>query len=499
MFAYYSHGYGSSFGDSDPYSDDYISSDAMYMNIGSSEEEEEEGEESFDEAETEALNKEFDDGFDLKTYTSSYRVSSGSGTNGLSRLRGILSNAIDVKNWAIYGNPFTTKEAWKRVGTKLAANTNLLRLSIHLDGENPLSAEYLEELTSGLAGNTSIIELRFEGIDDNMAPLSDDWMQTLSNFLASNKSLRMFHFANLGIGNDQFSILSAGLSQSAIDELYVTGGKLGDETGMDIDRRLLSALNESLGRLSLLNLKFLSLSANKLGNDAVPAICTFLSQCETLKGIDISKNTMTNESCPLLASAIRGKSLDSINLRWAKISSFGFAHFLPLIFDGTSINSTVESSHTLEIVSDFNHSSPMNTALNINCDRTLSIAKKIRKKVSYLHFRGQFSLLEVLDLNVILMPRVLEFVVTECGLSSVYRLVRCGNVSELFGFPSADRLRVRELEEENDNITKENEAIKQECGKLKEEIEILTRELHRTRKSCQPVAKRPRTESNDVD
>ena len=380
---------------------------------------------------------------------------------------------------------------------KLAANTNLQRLSIHLDA-NSLSTEFLGELTRGLAGNRSITDLRFERSESNyrgIVLLSDDWVQILSNFLASNTFLRMFQLVNLGISNEQFIILSAGLSQSAIDELHVTGGKIGAGT----DRtRVAGYLTESLGRLSSLNLKHLSLSANELGDDAVPAICTFLSQCDTLKKIDISRNyTMTNDCCQLLASAIRGKSFELINIRWMQMTSIGFEHFLPLIFDGTNINSTVESNHTLEIVSSYIDSSPMNMALKINRDTTLSTAEKIRMKVSHLHFRGQFSLLEVLNLNVMLMPHVLEFVATECGLSSMYRLVRCGKVAELFGFPSADRLRARELEKENDRITKENETIKQEHGKLKEEIETLKRELHRTGHSCQPIAKRPHTESNN--
>ena len=500
MFAY--HGYSSEEYDSDMFDghDMYYGTseddDDDEEELDSEDDELEDEEESFNEAEIEALNKEFGGGFDHELYTRLYRVSSGSGTNGLGTLRGFLTNAYYVKNWAIYGNPFTTKEAWQRVGTKLAANTNLLQFSIYLEDESPFSTECLEELTSGLASNTSMIDLRFERRGRiSMPDVDDNWIRTLSNFLASNKSLRMFHFVNLGISNEQFSTLSAGLSQSAIDELYVRGCNI----GADMSRRRAAELTESLQRLSLLNLKFLSLSENKLGNDTVPAICTFLSQNDSLKGIDISMNTMTDDCCPLLASAIRGKALDSINLRWLRLSTTGLLHFLPLIFDGTDINSTVESSHTLDIISNNTHFSPMKMALNINRDRTFSTAKKIRKKVSHLHFRGQFSLLEVLDLNVILMPRVIEFVATECGLSSVYRLVRCGNVAELFGFPSADRLKVRELEEENDKIAKENGEIKQEYDKLKEEIETLKRELHRTKESCHPLAKRTRTESNNED
>ena len=183
MFAY--HGYSSEEYDSDMFDghDMYYgtSEDDDEEELDSEDDELEEEEESFDEAEIEALNKEFGGGFDHELYTRSYRVWSGSGTNGLDKLHGVLINANDVKNWTIYGNPFTTKEAWQRVGTKLAANTNLLQFSIYLEGANPFLSECLEELTSGLVRNTSIIDLRFERRERfSLNPYADDnWIRTL--------------------------------------------------------------------------------------------------------------------------------------------------------------------------------------------------------------------------------------------------------------------------------------------------------------------------------
>ena len=120
---------------------------------------------------------------------------------------------------------------------------------------------------------------------------------------------------------------------------------------------------------------------------------------------------------------------------------------------------------------------------------TYSERKKIKSKIIYM-LRFPRTLLDVVNMDVTLLPRVLKVIADESGSfyrstvsSRLFYVIR-QMVPKLFGFPSAERLRfearIHQVEVENRGVRRENERlskVEMENEALRKQINQLKRDL----------------------
>mmetsp|Transcript_8662 Transcript_8662/g.15732 ORF Transcript_8662/g.15732 Transcript_8662/m.15732 type:complete len:258 (+) Transcript_8662:84-857(+) len=179
-------------------------------------------------------------------------------------------------------------------------------------------------------------------------------------------------------------------------------------------------------------------------------------------------------------------------------------HLERLVCDTTSFEALCQSNHQLRVFSMrntreiFNRSPALGEAIGIN-ERSkvgTSVAQRLRAKLRAFFFRGEFDIQPFIDMDVILMPYVLELVTrTEArvqdekkkkvrdqdkklyplcrgNLSGIYHLVRSCHLPELFSFTSLVtkmremEARIAALERETTSLTLENNELRAGNGSL---------------------------------
>ena len=118
--------------------------------------------------------------------------------------------------------------------------------------------------------------------------------------------------------------------------------------------------------------------------------------------------------------------------------------------DDESIQSTYTSNHVVHDLGDVDSIRARPAALTISSyiplvlqailainDSPVSATAKGRRKVAMVHFNGDYSIEELLQLDIKLMPRVLEFCGQECSLQGLNNLFR--NMPSLLDYYSPVR------------------------------------------------------------
>ena len=172
---------------------------------------------------------------------------------------------------------------------------------------------------------------------------------------------------------------------------------------------------------------------------------------------------------------------------------------LNLLCDATSINHTYHSNHTLQELGDLTwiHKNTcqwplswvvegLHEYLDINKMKGRSSTPQqshknaARYKIWNRHFfeqPGVFDLRPLLDMDVQVIPHVLAWFANDFDgrellcRTAIYRFIRNWDVPVLFGFPSAESLRIgkrlEELEKLVESLRIENEELKEEMRVVK--------------------------------
>jgi len=277
-----------------------------------------------------------------------------------------------------------------------------------------------------------------------------------------------------------------------IGSLNICGPRIHDD---DIER-LLSAENSQC----LLELEF---DPSRLSQRGYESLAMFLGrESTTIQRLDFG-SSLPDVGCAQLllrlipsSSTLRHIEIGALYQRGDDDSCNRAVQILTdLICDRSSLVALVGSNHQLKHIgrdrARMMRSSTLREALEINERRGCSVNIKCRSKLRAFYFQGEFDIQPFVNMDVVLMPNVLELVTmseerivekkegrAETGtyvtarnghLGGIYRLVRNCHVPELFDFPS-ERLQMERLRAKN-------EELETTIGSLKQNIEWLNEKL----------------------
>ena len=133
--------------------------------------------------------------------------------------------------------------------------------------------------------------------------------------------------------------------------------------------------------------------------------------------------------------------------------------------------------------------------MEINERQNCSVIERCRSKLRAFYFQGEFDIQPFIDMDIELMPNILELVTMseEClvqekkgrlrkgayvsarngHLGSIYRIVRNCHIPELISFPSLED-QVQQLKDENAGLKEKMKKLEQDILSLKLQNKRLT-------------------------
>ena len=317
--------------------------------------------------------------------------------------------------------------------------------------------------------------------DGDFISLFDQWQTSLiianekdyksiPSFLQKLHSLKI---TNLSIDGRKLADLASTLAGSKVDRLNLSGNMIGTHRL----RYLPSAFDR------LMQLRELKLYSNLIGEAACEALCASLPGWSNLEGLYLGRNRLNNRCCAMLANALRGNTtITTLDLRQnPAIDGEGASQFIKVLRNGETVESIMNSNHQLVIGICAHPRAPelYQNLIYINAD-DISANQKIRRKVATVVFRGELSANHLARMPVALMPYLIHFMGDSgngieinrgCPFAAVYHLIRNCDCSELFSFPSAERLRIESLEREvkelRENVKAKDDAVRALEAKVK--------------------------------
>ena len=232
--------------------------------------------------------------------------------------------------------------------------------------------------------------------------------------------------------------------------------------------------------LNQLQLIDLSLNGDNVGRNGCAALATILAQKESsLRGLHLKNNDIDDDCIFNFIDALQNNTtLSTLNLDGNNgITSIGWQSLLNLICNETSISTTYQSNHTL---CQLYTKTPEQVAGRTWQGRTwqrlrgmLAVngaGKRLAplSKIHYIHFKDNFGVQPLLNMNVKIMPRFIYWIANsdpkdKQRLGKLHHLLCNWNVKELFGFRSAEsiwlRSRIAELEASVEKLKAENAAF----------------------------------------
>eukprot|EP00581_Thalassiosira_minuscula_P019214 CAMPEP_0183733720 /NCGR_PEP_ID=MMETSP0737-20130205/41837_1 /TAXON_ID=385413 /ORGANISM="Thalassiosira miniscula, Strain CCMP1093" /LENGTH=442 /DNA_ID=CAMNT_0025967031 /DNA_START=44 /DNA_END=1372 /DNA_ORIENTATION=+ len=369
--------------------------------------------------------------------------------------------------------------AWKRIGAFIGKNDHFKKVVLETCSLTP---EKLESLFDGLGENLSLEELCF-GDHEEIGAV--DIIPLLTPYLQRNTNLVDLRLCNVGFSAQHLQDLASAMNGTQITKLDLSKNDMG---AVDQTWNLIPIAVHS----SQPGLKWLKLSECRLGRRGCTSVAQVLQEKDCkLELLYLDGNEIDDECCSILTSSLqRNEVLETLNLEDNdQITVAGYKHFLNLFADKSSIQSTYNSNHTLGSLGEegfFNQAmigdDKVETLLrrvqeiNYECNYegrneiemilqavtrdheadTLvqHIRGKIyefnrhnagRDKIELIHFDGQFDMMNIVDLDAKLMPRLLAWIGDDSQrLHCMYRIVRNWGVSTFLGSPSADSHEVLE-------------------------------------------------------
>ena len=278
-----------------------------------------------------------------------------------------------------------------------------------------------------------------------------------------------------------------------ISQLDLSNNILIDRIGWD---RLLEGL------IKLEHVTEIDLSNSNIGRDGCVALVSLLERdSSSLASLSLRQNQIDDECITLLCGGLQNnESLISLDIEHnPRITKAGWECLSALVCNTTDINSTYYSNHTLQSMGislgdmvDNREDLPLDLLavlndVNINLDINENKTDAARCKLWNTHFEvGVFDLHQFLDMDIRIIPRVIAWLSIDdpdeefACMTAIYHFIRNWDVPVLFGFPSAESLRIgkrmEELEKLVESLKKENRHVHElrvENEALRKEIQVL--------------------------
>ena len=294
-------------------------------------------------------------------------------------------------------------------------------------------------------------------------------------------------------------------SHTAANNSILHTNPLMDLSKITLNKNLLVSSNMYWDGLSnglklLVNLKELHLNDNGIGRDGCRHLSELLKRENSpLKHLSLRQNGIDDECVSILVKALESNTaLETLDLyNNGGVTNVGWDYVSNLICDKSSINSTHLSNHMLKSlgVADFavqgsppSPSEPASVTAMLQINKTATSTKRAAKeKVWQVYFQTNndpFDLQPLLDVDVKIMPHVLAYFAKHQAsqdafpsegirMRKLYHVLHDWNVEALFGYPSAESLRIGSREKVLERKNTDLEAL---VKKLQAENDMLMRE-----------------------
>ena len=238
-----------------------------------------------------------------------------------------IVTTLNASSGVLERHSIMTDENWEELGRAISNNTYLGCLFL-FDGS--LNDQKMISLFRGLTRSSSInyIHLQENG-------LSAAGVRSMVPFLENANNLKYLDLANNDIQSDGFNELFRVLRNSPIERLRCVGCRI---KSIEID-------TEHIPK----HLKWLHLQDNFINADGCHELAKLLQGGDsTLKDLYLSDNTIDDEGVAILVAALQNNtSLTALSLRGNDAISKQGKVSLRLVCNISSIESTLQSNHTL--------------------------------------------------------------------------------------------------------------------------------------------------------
>mmetsp|Transcript_20019 Transcript_20019/g.40140 ORF Transcript_20019/g.40140 Transcript_20019/m.40140 type:complete len:393 (+) Transcript_20019:35-1213(+) len=343
-------------------------------------------------------------------------VSSGEEESGLDMMkrndpRKTRISYVDIQH-------VTEEESWEELGRDISNNTHLEIVELCAGA---LDEHKVSLLFRGLTRSSSIIEL---DLNDN--GFSVPGVRSMVPFLENANNFTYLCVNDNNIQSEGFNIMFRALRDSPIDMLHCDRCGIGS---IEID-------TEHIPK----NLTYLSLIGNIINANGCHELAKLLQGGDsTLKDLYLRGNTIDDEGVAILVAALqRNTSLETLNLRGNDaISKQGKVSLLRLVCNISSIESTLQSNHTLRDLwfkSDEEIQRHINIAVRINNRNDYNQEAAGREKViqTQLHSGTRAALCRLQgidhvvygDISPLHLPEVLSSIGRSHGQGELYNALK---------------------------------------------------------------------------
>ncbi|EJK72012.1 hypothetical protein THAOC_06497, partial [Thalassiosira oceanica] len=377
------------------------------------------------------------------------------------------------------GDSSMTSHRNNRVWTTYNSYNTVLRIEqnsplitqLNVYDDTPFTVEDWIRLGRAVGGNTNIVELRLrfftDGADDD--PIrSTEVQNAFCAGLARNRSIQKFQSNNIHYTSEQIGIMrpffshNASLTRIKFDGSELEPGAIGVLTEA-IKKRGGKCQDHSFIRIQI-GCWVTKTSRRNSGprKDVLPFDKLDIEWVH--QKLDLYQNRIRDDGCMVIAESLRtNKRLRWLSVGMNNITSDGFASFIPAVYDTSSIDSTLNSNHTLEQVTTYRERFAPRELLDIlRMNKTTDKRSTAKLKVLRCHFfDGNFDMTAIASLDMKLLPCLLgwfarlkesknaDFKVLQSCRSTVYRMIQRN--PELCRCPHYENMRpVVQIEKETD-------------------------------------------------
>jgi len=375
----------------------------------------------------------------------------------------IEQNSPLITQLNVYDDTPFTVEDWIRLGRAVGGNTNIveLRLRFFTDGadDDPIrSTEVQNAFCAGLARNRSI-----QKFQSNNIHYTSEQIGIMRPFFSHNASLTRIKFDGSELEPGAIGVLTEAIKKRGGNVKTIRSFEYRSDAGSPRQVAAIVDLAKTCSHLTNLTLSgFIS------GFDltSCQAIASFLAgnNC-MLRKLDLYQNRIRDDGCMVIAESLRtNKRLRWLSVGMNNITSDGFASFIPAVYDTSSIDSTLNSNHTLEQVTTYRERFAPRELLDIlRMNKTTDKRSTAKLKVLRCHFfDGNFDMTAIASLDMKLLPCLLgwfarlkesknaDFKVLQSCRSTVYRMIqrnpelcRCPHYENMYVDPNGQMMSCR--------------------------------------------------------
>lgn len=248
---------------------------------------------------------------------------------------------------------------------------------------------------------------------------------------SNDRSLVRVIFCSRNLGDQGVRLLTEALRGNCnLSALDLSSNRIESEGAQSISSLLIHQNNMNSNSGMARGIKTLILSENNLGDDGVRSVARALENNKSLESLWVDDNSIGAVGLKLLSHSLqKNQRLERLHLKHNSFQSLS-----PLIecaFNKKSLNSVAESNHTLKHVF-------LNCGYSYECDeleRILRINRlgkvEARRTKIAMYLEKHLNVLLQLDMDTLVLPRMLCIIGQNGNMSTMYRLVQ-NLPSELF-------------------------------------------------------------------